>query len=276
LIIQQSLTRLLFLYDYFGGDLRAVLFVQRRIQLNDYEEFVEKFKPKKTTDDCYTPPLVYDAVRSWATAEYMLEGRPVVRPFYPGGDYERFDYPEDCVVIDNPPFSILGKIKEFYLDRAIKFFLFAPHLTLFSSGHGESFVVVGCPITYENGAIVSTDFVTNLDAHFIRTAPQLRRMVDTANRENKAEGKRKVPKYAYPDAVISSARLGRICNVDFHIDREECYFTRALDSQREAKKTIFGCGFLIAEPRAAELRAAEPVTVWKLSEREQEIVESLG
>ena len=21
-----------------------------------YEEFVEKFKPKKTTDDCYTPP----------------------------------------------------------------------------------------------------------------------------------------------------------------------------------------------------------------------------
>lgn len=24
----------------------------------NYEEFVEKFKPKKTTDDCYTPPLV--------------------------------------------------------------------------------------------------------------------------------------------------------------------------------------------------------------------------
>lgn len=23
---------------------------------DDYESFVEKFKPKKTTDDCYTPP----------------------------------------------------------------------------------------------------------------------------------------------------------------------------------------------------------------------------
>ena len=23
----------------------------------DYEDFVDKFKPKKTTDDCYTPPV---------------------------------------------------------------------------------------------------------------------------------------------------------------------------------------------------------------------------
>nr|DAJ82391.1 MAG TPA: hypothetical protein [Caudoviricetes sp.] len=22
----------------------------------NYDEFIEKFKPKKTTDDCYTPP----------------------------------------------------------------------------------------------------------------------------------------------------------------------------------------------------------------------------
>lgn len=28
----------------------------------EYDAFVEKFTPKKTTDDCYTPPLVYDAV----------------------------------------------------------------------------------------------------------------------------------------------------------------------------------------------------------------------
>lgn len=30
---------------------------------NDYEGFVEKFKPKKTTDDCYTPPEIYEAVK---------------------------------------------------------------------------------------------------------------------------------------------------------------------------------------------------------------------
>ena len=28
-----------------------------------YEEFVEKFKPKKTTDDCCTPPTIYDIVK---------------------------------------------------------------------------------------------------------------------------------------------------------------------------------------------------------------------
>lgn len=37
-----------------------------------YEEFVEKFKPKLTTDDCYTPPIVYDAVADWVASEYNL------------------------------------------------------------------------------------------------------------------------------------------------------------------------------------------------------------
>ena len=30
-----------------------------------YEEFVEKFKPKKTTDDCCTPPTIYEIVKQW-------------------------------------------------------------------------------------------------------------------------------------------------------------------------------------------------------------------
>lgn len=30
-----------------------------------YEEFVEKFKPNKTTDDCYTPPEVYKLIKDW-------------------------------------------------------------------------------------------------------------------------------------------------------------------------------------------------------------------
>ena len=31
-----------------------------------YDEFVEKFKPKLTTDDCITPPEIYDVV-GWVT-----------------------------------------------------------------------------------------------------------------------------------------------------------------------------------------------------------------
>ena len=29
---------------------------------DEYEQFVEKFKPKKTTDDCYTPPEIYEVI----------------------------------------------------------------------------------------------------------------------------------------------------------------------------------------------------------------------
>ena len=98
----------------------------------DYDGFVEKFKPKKTTDDCYTPPDVYDCVSDWACERFGIDPSGIVRPFWPGGDYESFDYPEGCTVLDNPPFSILSKICEFYLDRGIGFFLFAPALTALS------------------------------------------------------------------------------------------------------------------------------------------------
>ena len=36
---------------------------------NTYEEFVDKFKPKKTTDDCYTPDAIYKVVKDWAIKE---------------------------------------------------------------------------------------------------------------------------------------------------------------------------------------------------------------
>lgn len=97
---------------------------QRR---NDYEGFVEKFKPKKTTDDCYTPHLVYDAILKWVKERYNIaDTTRVIRPFYPGGDYQSEDYSGDCIVIDNPPFSILAKILRWYQEQGVRFFLFAP------------------------------------------------------------------------------------------------------------------------------------------------------
>ena len=72
----------------------------------DYQSFVEKFMPKKTTDDCYTPENVYAVVKDCAVDRYGLSGAEVLRPFYPGGDYKAVTYDEDSVVIDNPPFSI--------------------------------------------------------------------------------------------------------------------------------------------------------------------------
>ena len=96
----------------------------------DYASFLDKFKPRLTTDDCLTPPNVYEAVRDWAVKEYALEGREIVRPFWPEGDprrpaggYEGMEYPDGCVVIDNPPFSIVSRIVSFYAGRGIDFFL---------------------------------------------------------------------------------------------------------------------------------------------------------
>ena len=68
-------------------------------KFKDYDGFVEKFKPKKTTDDCYTPPEVYDVVLKHVREKYNIaDDVPIVRPFYPGGDYEHYDYPEGWVV----------------------------------------------------------------------------------------------------------------------------------------------------------------------------------
>ncbi|MGN0844976.1 MAG: hypothetical protein ACI4QT_07115 [Kiritimatiellia bacterium] len=130
-----------------------------------YEDFVEKFKVKKTTDDCYTPPAVYDVIAAWVRDRYGI-GPSVkfVRPFYPGGDFERHDYPSGCVVVDNPPFSITSKIIRFYTERKIPFFLFTDtrYCFYYLKDPVCSVVVTGNYIVYENGAKIRTSFLTNM------------------------------------------------------------------------------------------------------------------
>ena len=131
-----------------------------------YEEFVEKFKPKKTTDDCYTPQWAYDVVSEYVAKKYNLNPANFLRPFFPGGDFERENYPPEAVVVDNPPFSILSKILRFYDKHNIRYFLFAPSLTVFSSISGVKnacAIFVDLSLIYENGATVRTGFVTNLE-----------------------------------------------------------------------------------------------------------------
>ena len=95
----------------------------------DYDDFVEKFKPKKTTDDCMTPPEVMEVVNSYVERRWGIDRSRFVRPFWPGGDYEHTDYPDGGVVVDNPPFSMLANIKRFYLARH-------PLLSLLPVAHG--------------------------------------------------------------------------------------------------------------------------------------------
>lgn len=51
----------------------------------EYNEFLDKFEQAKTTDDCYTPDGVFEAVAEWVAKEYKLDKKKFIRPFYPGG-----------------------------------------------------------------------------------------------------------------------------------------------------------------------------------------------
>ena len=261
---------------------------QNKEKFEDYEGFVEKFKPKLTTDDCYTPPIVYEAVADWTAKEYGLDKADFVRPFYPGGDYKNFDYSGGKVVVDNPPFSILSQIVKFYCERGVPFLLFAPTLSSIQrcADHCTA-LPVGVDITYENGAEIKTSFVTNLEPHEIRVrvVPSLYEVVKKANDENRRDQVRTLSKYCYPPDVVTVAAIYPFAKwgIEFIIPRAESVRISALDSQRPKKKTIFGCGWLVSDAVKAEREKAEREKAerekaerWSLSDRERAIIAGLS
>lgn len=274
--------------DWFSRDERE--YDEHEEGNDEYNDFVDKFKEKKTTDDCYTPDNVYEVVADFVAGEYGVKREDMVRPFFPGGDYRNEKYPEGCCVVDNPPFSILAEIQRFYQERGIPFFLFGPALTIFSAGvPGVCYMPCGADITYENGASVSTSFLTNMETGIaVRTLPKLSEAINAANEENQV--KRHLPKYSYPSEVITAAMVQRWSGlgVDFSVRADECMKIKALDAQKEEGSAIYGGGYLLSEAAAeaaasAEINAAEKARAngnetkeWTLSEREREIVASLG
>lgn len=76
--------------------------------------------------------------------------------------------------------------------------------------------------------------------------------------------------------------------VSMRFKKEDIYHIGGLDSQKPHKKSIFGSGFLLSEKAATEKAAAEKaaaekaaaekdnIIIWELSEREMEIIKSLG
>ena len=259
---------------------------QSRAKFEDYDAFVEKFKPKKTTDDCYTPPEIYDVVADYVTERFGVRRADMVRPFYPGGDFEAFDYPDGCCVVDNPPFSILQRIKRFYRDNGVRFFIFAPSLTCFSGALTTEFTHIVCDanITYENGAVVRTAFVTNMGGDVVaESCPELGDRINAKMDEIKSRTAKKLPKYEYPDEVLTAAKLQWFAahHTPFQVRRSDCIRISKLEAQ--GGKSIFGGGLLLSERAAAERAAAERAAAeraaarkWQLSERERAMAAALG
>ena len=254
----------------------------------EYQEFLEKFKLKKTTDDCYTPAPVYNAVVRYVEETYSVSRDRFVRPFYPGGDYQNESYPEGCVVVDNPPFSILAEILRFYDSKGIKFFLFAPTLTLFSSSSSSSSAgtctALPCTLAviYENGASVNTSFLTNLEPRSIRfrSAPKLQAMVQEGIDEFTKTLKKQLPKYSYPPHIITSSWVGILSRlgIEFSVPVAESEGISGLDSQKASGKAIYGKGYIVSDRVKAEREKAEREKAerWTLSDRELAIIHRLN
>ena len=266
----------------------------------EYQEFVKKFEAKRTTDDCYTPDVVYDAVADWVASEYNVSRANFVRPFYPGGDYQKEKYKTTDIVVDNPPFSIMSEILKFYKANGIKFFLFGPHLTLFSNTSADfTCLPIGVPVTYKNGANVNTSFITNMEPEEIRfrSEPRLYAAVKAATMEYRKEISNKQADYAYDKHLFLTSHLCTmsLLGYDFKVTREESELISKLHSQEGKDTAIFGHAYIVSEAayqrrmefekeraqREAEKllerakQKEEQTTIWPMSDVEWDIIKRL-
>ena len=205
-----------------------------------YEEFVEKIKQKKTTDDCYTPERVMNIINNYVEEKYNVDIKNFIRPFYPGGDYEQEDY-TNKIVVDNPPFSILKKILDFYDEHNIKYFLFCPALTSTRYADKRTLIVIKDVITYENGAVVSTGFLTNLGKPgTIIVDPELSKKIRLPSKRKKAN--------EYPKNVIP---IGKLKKISGRIEKPMTIKVKKTITKTEEIKSIFG-GAAVVDDETAE------------------------
>lgn len=240
-----------------------------------------------STDECYTPPAVYDTVLDYAVDRYNLQGKHIVRPFIPGGDYQKYVYDENDVVVDNPPFSMTTKIVNWYIDHNIPFFLFINGLygvSLSRGLHGKATVInTNANISFyhkPNNKAVKLGFVTNLEPKNVI----LRGDVALTNKLNGLVKKKAPNKYQYPENMIRNsdvlAALRR--GVELQLTTNNCLFKDNLDYNKEHKLVdVHGGCYLVDDNVYNEYKAAmekvPPSTHHvTFSEREKAIIEKLN
>ena len=191
-------------------------FIKHGIQepVKDYDQWISNLRKKvKTSDDVFTPPLVYEELLKYINEKIIpIDSIEIQRPFYPGGDYQKDaeTYNEKSVVIDNPPFSICSEILDFYIKNNIKFFIFTNGLTTFHYLNKDVHLLCPyCPIEYDNGAIMNTCFIHNLLPRGVTISGDLRERFKALFKERKA----KRNKYVYPSEVLSVAQSLELCKM---------------------------------------------------------------
>lgn len=185
-----------------------------------YIEWLKKFERVNGSDECYTPPAVYDAVLRYCFDRYDIADKEVIRPFYPNGDFTKEEY-ANKVVIDNPPFSLLSQIVRFYQNRGIPFFLFCDARTALGLCRlGTTAIFVGAQVTYDNGAVINTAFITNMEPDVLaRGDCELSNAIAAVN-INKAKPQKK---YVYDERIMIFSEFQMMIKGDcsFEVRRDE-------------------------------------------------------
>lgn len=248
----------------------------------NYEAYVAKFQEgntPRTTDETYTPEDVYNCVVDYVDTIYPLEGHVVVRPFYPGGDYQAYNYPPNGVVIDNPPFSILTQIVRYYIGRGIPFFLFAPHVTCSTLVRlGATVFYAEHTIRYSNGAEIGAAFVSDLTPQWaVVCASSLRRAL--AEQPSQQPSKKSLKIYDYPHNLLKFSELSAISLLeeDTAFPASSVVSTRA---RCEGRSVGFGHAFLLSDEMEklarAKLARAKPAHKIELTEEQQQQLRALN
>lgn len=252
-----------------------------------YKYCVTNGRNINTLDECYTLPEVYDTVLKYAVERYHLQGKHVVRPFVPSGDYQKYVYDKNDVVIDNPPFSMTTKITKWYINHDIPFFLFinGQYAVSLSRGlHGKATVIAtNANVSFyhePNNKVIKMGFVTNLEPKDI----VLRGDVALTDKIQILAKKKALNKFKYPKNIIRNSDVLTAINrgVELKLTINNCLFEDSLDYHKEHKLSgvVGGC-YLVDDNVYNEYKAAmenvpphtHRVT---LSEREKAIIENLN
>lgn len=122
---------------------------------------------------------------------------------------------------------------------------------------------------------MKTSFVTSFGyPNVLESCPELTKIVNEKMQALLKLQKNPLPKYSYPDEVVTAAMVQRYSKygIPFQVRQDECVLIRSLDAQKASGKAIYGAGLLLSRKKAEERAAAER---WILSEREKAIVNML-
>lgn len=252
-----------------------------------YKYCITNGRNTNTNDECYTLPEVYDTVLKYAVERCHLQGKHIVRPFVPGGNYQQYVYDKNDVVIDNPPFSMTTKITKWYINHDIPFFLFINGLygvSLSRGLHGKATVIAtnaNASFYHKpNNKVIKLGFVTNLEPKNI----VLRGDVVLTNKLNDLVKKKALNKYQYPENMITNSDVLAAIRrgVELQLTTNNCLFEDNLDYHKEHKLNgIHGGCYLVDDNVYNEYKAAmEKVPPYThhvtLSEREKKLIEKLN